>query len=83
MKVAGRRAGAARIVIGGLKPVAAAWVGIIAHPHSLADYLRQALTSSEFIVLLVVLPNAVLLVIWCVLVGRGLLRFGNPEARSG
>jgi hypothetical protein len=56
-----------------------AWVGIFAHGLSLADYLRQALTSLEIIVLLVVLPNALLLMIWYVLVGRGLLRIGNIE----
>ncbi len=83
MKAAGRKTGAAGIVIGGLMPVAAAWVGIITHVHSLADHLRQALTLSELIVLLAVLLNAVLLVIWYVLVGRGLLRLGNPEACSG
>ncbi|MGB7537122.1 MAG: hypothetical protein WBM17_01160 [Anaerolineales bacterium] len=59
---------------------ATAWVGIFAHALSLADYLRQALTSSEIIVLLVVLPNALLLIIWYVLVGRGLLRLGGINA---
>jgi hypothetical protein len=58
---------------------ATAWVGIAAHALSLADYLRQALTSSEIILLLIVLPNALLLMIWYVLVGRGLFRFGIPE----
>ena len=58
---------------------AAAWVGIAANALSLADYIRQALTSSEIILLLVVLPNALLLVIWYILVGRGLFRLGNPE----
>ena len=53
---------------------ATAWVGIAAHALSLADYIRQALTSSPIVVLLVVLPNALLLVIWYVLVGRGLFR---------
>jgi hypothetical protein len=59
---------------------ATAWVGIFAHALSLADYLRQALTSSEIFVLLMVLPNALLLIIWYVMVGRGLLRPGGVEA---
>jgi hypothetical protein len=49
-----------------------AFVGILAHGLSLADYLRQALTSSAIITLLVILPNALFLVIWYVLVGRRL-----------
>jgi hypothetical protein len=61
---------------------ATAWVGIAAHSLSLADYLRQALTSSEIILLLVVLPNALLLVIWYVLVGRGFFRLANPGGKS-
>jgi hypothetical protein len=59
---------------------ATAWVGIFAHALSLADYLRQALTSSAIIVLLVVLPNALLLIVWYILVGRGLLRLGSIDA---
>jgi hypothetical protein len=61
---------------------ATAWVGIFANALSLADYFRQALTSSEIILLLVVLPNALLLIIWYVLVGRGLLRLGSNHAAS-
>jgi hypothetical protein len=49
-----------------------AYVGILTWGLSLADYLRQALTSSAIIALLLVLPGAFLLVIWCVLVGRRL-----------
>ncbi len=60
---------------------AAAWVGIAANALSLADYLRQVLTSSAIIVLLVVLPNALLLVIWYIMVGRGLIRLANPSRR--
>ncbi|MBN2086666.1 MAG: DUF4386 family protein [Anaerolineales bacterium] len=59
---------------------ATAWVGIFAHGLSLADYVRQALTSSDIILLLVVLPNALLLVSWYIMVGRGLLRPGSADA---
>jgi hypothetical protein len=54
-----------------------AYVGIVAHALSLADYLRQALTSSAAIALLVILPNALLLVIWYLLVGRRLYQLGR------
>ncbi len=47
-----------------------AYIGIIVFALSLVDYLRQALTSSIIITLLVVLPNVLFLVIWFVLVGR-------------
>ena len=56
-------------------------VGILAHSLSLADYLRQALTSSVIITLLVILPNSLLLVIWYVLVGRRLYKLGSTERR--
>jgi hypothetical protein len=59
---------------------ATAWVGIFAHALSLADFIRQVLSSSEIIVLLVVVPNALLLVIWYIMVGRGLIRLGSTEA---
>jgi len=49
-----------------------AYVGILAFGLSLADYLRQAITSSVIIALLLILPGAFLLVIWFVLVGRRL-----------
>lgn len=58
-----------------------AWVGILAHALSLADYLREALTSSAIATLLVVLPNALFLVIWYVLVGRRLYRLGRLERK--
>jgi len=54
-----------------------AFVGILAHGLSLADYLRQALTSSAIVALLVILPNALCLVIWYVLVGRRLYQLGH------
>jgi hypothetical protein len=46
-----------------------ATIGILAFGLSLADYLRQALTPSVFIALLVIIPGALLLVIWFVLIG--------------
>ncbi len=58
-----------------------AFVGILAHGLSLADYLRQALTSSAIVALLVILPNALFLVIWYVLVGRRLYQLGRPERK--
>ena len=53
-----------------------AYVGILAHTLSLADYVRQALTSSEIVALLVILPGALLLMAWYVSVGRRLYRLG-------
>jgi hypothetical protein len=58
-----------------------AFVGILAHGLSLADYLRQVLTSSAIVALLVILPNALFLVIWHVLVGRRLYQLGHPERK--
>jgi hypothetical protein len=55
-----------------------AHVGILAFGLSLADYLRQAFTSSVTIALLLILPGAFLLVIWFVLVGRRLWQLGHP-----
>ncbi|MEJ2551101.1 MAG: DUF4386 family protein [Anaerolineales bacterium] len=54
-----------------------AYVGIAANVLSLLDYLRQALTSSEIIALLVILPNAVLLIIWYFSIYRQLSRLGR------
>lgn len=56
-----------------------AYVGILAHGLSLADYLRQALTTSTAIALFVILPGALLLVIWFVWVGTRLLWLGQSE----
>lgn len=56
-----------------------ALVGILAHALSLADYLRQAITPSAMVALLVIVPNALLLVIWYILVGRRLYQLGHPE----
>jgi len=58
-----------------------AYTGILAFGLSLADYLRQALTSSVIIALLVILPNVLFLVIWFVLVGRRLYQSGRLEAK--
>ncbi len=58
-----------------------AFVGILAHALSLADYLRQALTPSAIVALLVILPNALFLVIWYVLVGRRLYQMGRLEGK--
>lgn len=54
-----------------------AYVGILAYGLSLGDYLRQALTPSVAIALLVILPGALLLVVWFSLVGRRLLQLGR------
>ena len=54
-----------------------AYVGILAFGFSLADYLRQAFTSSVIITLLLIFPGALLLVVWFSLVGRRLLQLGR------
>jgi hypothetical protein len=54
-----------------------AYAGLVANALSLADYLRAALTSSDIAALIVILPNALLLVIWFFSVGRNLLRLGR------
>jgi hypothetical protein len=61
-----------------------AYVGILANALSLVDYLREALTSSVTIALLVILPYALLLVIWFALVGQRLYRLGRetPPIRA-
>lgn len=56
-----------------------AYVGILAWTLSLVDYLRQIVTQSAIISLLVILPNAIMLVIWFALVGRRLYQLGRPE----
>jgi hypothetical protein len=58
-----------------------AYVGMLAHALSVADYLRQALTSSAIVTLLVVLPNALFLVLWYVFVGRRLYQLGHLERK--
>ena len=59
-----------------------AYVGILANGLSLADYLRQALTSSPFLALLVILPNALFLVTWYVLAGRRLYQLVSFERKT-
>lgn len=59
-----------------------AYVGILAYTLSLADYLREALTPSATIALLVILPNVLFLVIWFALVGRRLYQLGRLERKT-
>jgi hypothetical protein len=59
-----------------------ALVGILAYALSLADYLRQALTQSEIVALLVILTFSLLLVIWFAMVGRRLYQLGRLEGRT-
>lgn len=54
-----------------------AYVGILAFGLSLADYLRQIFTSSAIIALILILPSALLIVVWFFLVGRRLLQLGR------
>jgi hypothetical protein len=61
----------------GSLPRSTGYLGILAFGLSLADYLRQAFTSSVAIALLVILPGALLLLIWFVLVGRRLWQLGH------
>ena len=61
---------------------ATAHFGLLAHALSLADYLRNALTASPLVALLVILPNAPFLVIWYALVGRRLYHLGRRDAKA-
>ena len=54
-----------------------AYVGIAANALSLVDYLRQALTSAEIVAVLVILPNAILLIVWYALIYRRLYRIDS------
>jgi hypothetical protein len=56
-----------------------ATLGLIAFGLSLADYIRQALTTSTVIALLVILPGALLLAIWFIMVGRRLYQIGRLD----
>jgi len=62
-----------------------AYIGVLAYGLSLGDYLRQGLTTSVVVALLVILPGALFLVVWFFLVGRRLLQLGrhSPQAASG
>jgi hypothetical protein len=53
------------------------YAGILANALSLADYLREALTSSATVALLVILPYTLFLVMWFALVGRRLFQLGS------
>ena len=57
-------------------------LGIAAHTLALADYLRQALTPSVLIALLVIIPNAILLIIWLGMAGRRLYKLGHQEEKA-
>jgi len=54
-----------------------ACVGMAANALSLFDYLRQALTSSEIVAVLVILPNAIFLIVWYVMIYRRLYRLDS------
>ena len=54
-----------------------AYVGILANALSLTDYLRQAITPSVTVALIVILPYTLFLVIWFALVGRRLCQLGK------
>jgi hypothetical protein len=56
-----------------------AYVGIATWALSLVDYLRQIVTQSATIALLVILPHTLLLMVWFVLVGRKVYQLGRPE----
>lgn len=62
---------------------ATALVGLVAFGFSLADYLRQALTSAVAVALLVILPGAVFLVIWFSLVGWRLFELAKGQSAMG
>jgi hypothetical protein len=61
-----------------------AWLGLLGNGLSIADYVRQVITQSALVALLLVIPGALLLSAWYVWVGVGLLRFGRaaPEPRD-
>ena len=56
-------------------------MGILTFALSLADYIRQALTSSVLITLLVVLPIVLFLEFWFILVGWRLYQLGRLKAK--
>lgn len=61
---------------------ATAFVGILANSLSLVDYVREALTASAVVALLVILPNALLLVVWLTLAGRRLNQLGRSRRKA-
>jgi len=58
-----------------------AYAGIAAFALSLADYMRQALTDSAVIALLVILPNVLFLTVWLLSTGHRLLQLGNSKSQ--
>jgi hypothetical protein len=56
-----------------------AYVGIVAWSLSLGDYLRQILTQSALVALMVIIPNALMLIVWFALVGRRLNKMGRSD----
>jgi hypothetical protein len=60
-------------------PRSTAYTGILGYALALAKYLRQALTSSVALALLLILPSALLLATWFFLVGRLLLRLASSQ----
>lgn len=58
-----------------------AYIGILAFTLSLADYVRQALTQSVMIALLVILLGALFLLFWFIRVGLRLYELGLGEGK--
>ena len=56
-----------------------AGLGMLAFGLSAADTLRQALTSSIWIALLVIVPGALLLILWFAIIGRRLIQLGHGK----
>jgi len=59
-----------------------AWAGILANGLSLADYLREALTASVVITLLVIFTDVLFLLLWYILLGRKLYQLGSPTKKT-
>lgn len=57
------------------------WLGVAAFGLSLADYIRQPLTDSVLITLLIVLPNALAILAWFTRVGLRLMRLAQSPAQ--
>lgn len=72
---------AAVMLQGGPFSKTTAYAGILAFALSLTDYLRQALTDSAAIALLVILPNVLFLTAWLLSTGYRLLQLGNSKSQ--
>ena len=59
-----------------------ALVGFVAHGLSLADNIRQVLTSSVLTSLAVIIPAAIMVSVWFAMVGVRLLRLGSNRSAS-